>query len=526
MKTEKPTLVIAGAGSGKTTNMVKEILKYLPELEPHRFLAAITYTNAATNSIRERLSQYTKIPANVFVGTTYAFFNKFLVLPYGSLLPKVTEDKKDKKENTIKEYFIATDKIFFELDDKKVLEILTGRHPDWNRKNAQQKQVLEYAFTNQLVRQGKIPFDKIASIASYLICDYQIVREKVGSRLQFLFVDEFQDTDNQQFKVFDEIRKSKKTKIYKVGDAEQFISNYSAGFKDFSKIPILQHKQKYEVEEKRDNNRCSSQITTFINNFNTQLQQEARFSTVEKNGVFFISQTDLLQISNTFKDKTEIWRDEPDFKRFYLAFENKAFDSVSGLIKISNESKKSYHLLSEVILIITKIVGFNSKQICEKYNINIIQLRTLAIKLWKKEFANFDEFKTYFERDLAFQISTEKHFDAEKFFSELQNLKIIPKNQQHTDYTTTIHKSKGLEATCVLVVARDNNELEKWLENNHTNRVAVQYNQKNKKKAFEDHYRLGFVAFSRAKMALYIACLQQINEANKKKLESLNVQFV
>jgi len=532
LKAEKPTLVIAGAGSGKTTNMVREIVKCLPELEPHRFLAAITYTNAATNSIKERLSKHTKIPANVFVGTTYSFFNKFLVLPYGSLLPKVT---KDRKKGTRREDFIAKDKMFFELDDKRVTDILISRHSDWKRKDAQQKQMLEYAFINQLVRQGKIPFDKIASIASYLINDYQIIRERVGNRIQFLFVDEFQDANNQQFQVFDAIRKSKQTKIYKVGDAEQFISNFSAGFKDFTKIPIIQHKTKYNVEEKKDNNRCSSQITTFINNFNTQLQQEARFSTVEKNGVFFIAQTNLTQISSIFKNKTEIWKDEPDFKRFYLAFENKEFDSVAsvlGLIKISNESKKSFHLLSEVILIITKIVGLNSKQICEKYNINTIQLRTLAIKLWKRDFTDFSGFKTYFEQDLALHISEEANFDAKKFFEELQALKVIPNNQLQKEYTTSIHKSKGLEATCVLVVARDNDELEKWLEDDHPIRVAVQIKQKRKKsdkdkeKAFEDHYRLGFVAFSRAKMALHIACLDELSNSNKSKLECLGVTII
>lgn len=525
MKAEKPTLVIAGAGSGKTTNMVKEIVKCLPDLEPHKFLAAITYTNAATNSIKERLSQHIKIPSNVFVGTTYAFFNKFLVLPYGSLLPKVTEDKK----KVTREDFIANDKIFFELDDKRVTDILISMHSDWNRKDAQQKRMMEYAFTNQLVRQGKIPFDKIASIASYLIYDYQIVRERVGNRLQFLFVDEFQDANNQQFQVFNEIRKSKKTKIYKVGDAEQFISNFSAGFKDFSKIPIVHERTKYKVVEKKDNNRCSSQIVTFINNFNTQLQQEARFSTVEKNGVFFIHRTDLFEISSIFKSKTQIWEDEPCFKRFYLAFENKQFDrvvSVLGLIKISNDSKKSYHLISEVILIITKIVGLNSKQICERYNINTIQLRTLAIKLLKRHFTDFSDFKTYFEQDIALHISKEKSFDANKFFEELQALKVIPNNQLQTEYTTSIHKSKGLEATCVLVVAKDNNELEKWLENNHINRVAVQYSKKNKEKAFEDHYRLGFVAFSRAKMALHIACLEDLSNSNKSKLECLGVKII
>lgn len=42
------TLVIAGPGAGKTTNMVVEIINCLPYLAPSRFMAVITYTNAAT----------------------------------------------------------------------------------------------------------------------------------------------------------------------------------------------------------------------------------------------------------------------------------------------------------------------------------------------------------------------------------------------------------------------------------------------------------------------------------------------
>ena len=51
----KPTLVIVGPGAGKTTKMVDYIAAEIPHLEPHRILAAITYTNSATDSIRSKL---------------------------------------------------------------------------------------------------------------------------------------------------------------------------------------------------------------------------------------------------------------------------------------------------------------------------------------------------------------------------------------------------------------------------------------------------------------------------------------
>jgi len=51
-----PRLIIAGAGSGKTTDMVEEIMSALPSLNRNRVLATITYTNSAADTIKERLA--------------------------------------------------------------------------------------------------------------------------------------------------------------------------------------------------------------------------------------------------------------------------------------------------------------------------------------------------------------------------------------------------------------------------------------------------------------------------------------
>lgn len=522
MKSVKPKLEVAGAGSGKTTRMVDRIVGCIPNLEPHRFLVAITYTNAATNSIKEKLSQKTKIPPNVFVGTTYAFFNKFLVLPYSTIVPKITVDK---KKNLTTESYIALDKLFFELNENKLKKILKANNPNWTKKTPQEKQMAENVFIRNLIKKGKIPFDKIVSIASYLIQDNKVIRDIVGQRIQYLFVDEFQDANNQQFVVFDEIRKAKKTVIYKVGDAEQFIHNFRANLKEFNKIPIIQHKDKYEVETVNINNRCSNQITTFINKFNTQLQQEAKFSTVEKKGVFFIDNTDLTTIANIFRTNTTVWETEPNFKRFYLAFENDQYNSISnsfGLIKISNDSKKAHNILSEVLQIIFKMEGCSQKELCEKYSINTIQLRTLAVKLWKKTFSSIDEFKLYFTNELKLSI-VDDYVDVDEQYKYLDELKRKSSDQKHSEFTTSIHKSKGLEATCVLVVAKSNDELSKWLETDFLKRNEIQHKKDGKIKQFDDTCRLGFVAFSRAKTALHIACLENLVESNKEKLRQLNI---
>lgn len=101
------TLVIAGPGAGKTTNMVREIYQCLPELTPNRYMAVITYTNAATEKIKTRLTELIKIPENVFIGTIHSFLYRFILNPYGRLYGILPAD-----------YYIVGDIDFSFLDER------------------------------------------------------------------------------------------------------------------------------------------------------------------------------------------------------------------------------------------------------------------------------------------------------------------------------------------------------------------------------------------------------------------------
>jgi DNA helicase II / ATP-dependent DNA helicase PcrA len=57
-------IIIAGAGAGKTHKLKEEVLKCLPDLEPCYHCSVITFTNAATEELRKRLSQEVKITPN------------------------------------------------------------------------------------------------------------------------------------------------------------------------------------------------------------------------------------------------------------------------------------------------------------------------------------------------------------------------------------------------------------------------------------------------------------------------------
>ena len=76
------TVVIAGPGAGKTHNMVNRVLIALNALKTNRFCCVITYTNAATDEIRNRISNKIDIPPNLFIGTIHSFLNQFFIIPF------------------------------------------------------------------------------------------------------------------------------------------------------------------------------------------------------------------------------------------------------------------------------------------------------------------------------------------------------------------------------------------------------------------------------------------------------------
>jgi DNA helicase-2/ATP-dependent DNA helicase PcrA len=65
----------------------------------------------------------------------------------------------------------------------------------------------------------------------------------------------------------------------------------------------------------------------------------------------------------------------------------------------------------------------------------------------------------------------------------------------------TIHKSKGIEADCVLVLASSESQLFKWLE----------MNGEDMKSETDEDYRLGYVALTRARKVLILCCLKEID---------------
>src|SRR5699024_10850688 len=181
-------------------------------------------------------------------------------------------------------------------------------------------------------------------------------------------------------------------------------------------------------------------------------------------------------------------------------------------------------------MIICRILRKTKSQIMDELHINRLIFRELCLSLI--EFIKINPSATrnellkkickLFDQDIVALTEVPKgtQFKISKDTEELKTFVLSEQNKIHNqnemECFMTIHKSKGLQADAVLVVAKAENQLKKWLESDEKVRMSDKI----------DMCRLGYVAFSRAKEYLCIACLENISDLTKGDLCTLGVKPV
>ncbi|MHB9094504.1 MAG: UvrD-helicase domain-containing protein, partial [Eubacteriales bacterium] len=350
------------------------------------------------------------------------------------------------------------------------------------------------------------------------------VRQIVGTRLHTIFVDEYQDATTAQHKIFDEIRKEGKTRIYCVGDPEQFILGFTYVGKQkpkYDKLPIF---QLASIAEKRDissNHRSTQKIVEFINNFNSFVKQQSD-DQPEGISVHFLGETKLDRIVETFNKLCTEYGFSGGSKH-YLAHESKTYLSVAkqySLVSGSNESTKFYKIISDVSEVICELLCKSRNRLLKETGLELLRYRRVCLKLLEILRDDMEHGTERFITELCSTFGVNRNKLPLKHDEIIESLRIrikdLSRKNSDKDIYLTIHKSKGLEAEAVLAVAKNNSQLEKWLETEPEKRV----------KDTSDQCRIGFVAFSRAQNFLCTACLEPIKVELLTKLQSLHVKII
>jgi len=276
-KVEGALLILAGAGSGKTRTITYRIAHMIDEIgiSPYKILA-VTFTNKAAKEMKERVESLVGEDAKRVMISTFHSFGLRLLRVYGDRLGYNanftiydTDDQKRVAKNIMKD-LVVKDK---NLKEGLVASIISklkedGISPDeyetTEKYNDNGKIVAEVyrRYNSVLKNNNAMDFSDILVNTDRLL-DIPDVLDKVQEKFRYIMVDEYQDTNNIQYKIVNKIAK-KYGNICVVGDENQSIY----GFRGANIQNILDFEKDYPnatVVKLEENYRSTSVILDAAN---------------------------------------------------------------------------------------------------------------------------------------------------------------------------------------------------------------------------------------------------------------------
>lgn len=238
--TEGPLLILAGAGSGKTTVLVNRIA-YILELglcKPWQILA-ITFTNKAAAELKERICNRVEVGGNDIWAATFHSTCARILRRYGDRIGYSnhftvydTDDsrrlmKEILKQLNIDEKFLPHKSVLSEISKAKD----KMQTPEDLKKNAGfDSRLLSVAkayemYQNRLKTGDAMDFDDLLSNTVQLFLTCPDVLEYYQNLFKYIMVDEYQDTNRVQYK-FVSLLAQKSNNICVVGDDDQSIYKF------------------------------------------------------------------------------------------------------------------------------------------------------------------------------------------------------------------------------------------------------------------------------------------------------------
>lgn len=203
-------LLKACPGSGKTRTLTYK-LAYLVKkyIASQKLNIAITYTNRAADEIKERLERIEISENKVWVGTIHQFCLEFIIRPYTMYHKRLR-----KGYHIIDEY--VTKQYIEEIIEELGIDIGYSKPFEY-------PEIVE-KYQKKLLDEKEIDFNDILSISFDLISDKKFIAENISGIIRTILVDEYQDTNELQYKILSSIvRADKKIQVTFVGDTDQAI---------------------------------------------------------------------------------------------------------------------------------------------------------------------------------------------------------------------------------------------------------------------------------------------------------------
>jgi DNA helicase-2/ATP-dependent DNA helicase PcrA len=247
--TDGPTMVIAGAGSGKTRVLTVRIAHLMAAkgVDPFRILA-LTFTNKAAKEMKERIgkivgAQGSTDARNLWMGTFHSVFARILRAEADKLgYPKDftiydTDDSRSVIKGILKEWqlddklykpnqvhariSIAKNNLIGPLEYLANTELMAGDASVGREKMGE----IYRAYAMKCFRAGAMDFDDLLFNTNILFRDHPETMLKYQQRFQYLLVDEYQDTNLVQYNIVKTLA-ARHENLTVVGDDSQSIYSF------------------------------------------------------------------------------------------------------------------------------------------------------------------------------------------------------------------------------------------------------------------------------------------------------------
>ena len=239
-----PALVIAGAGSGKTRVLVYKLLYLLDSGYHPAGLMALTFTNKAAREMQARISQHVgSVARQIHMGTFHSIFGKIL-RQHAQLLGYTpdfsiynTNDSRSRIKAIIKQLGLD-DKVYkpnvvhnriSSAKNRLITASAYASYSDFIKYDAKSGLPKLYEvylhYESELKRANAMDFDDLLLQINILFRQHPDVLKLWQERIDYLLIDEYQDTNFAQYMIARQLMQDKGA-IFVVGDDAQSIYSF------------------------------------------------------------------------------------------------------------------------------------------------------------------------------------------------------------------------------------------------------------------------------------------------------------
>ena len=240
-----PSLVIAGAGSGKTRVLTYKIAYLLQQGVKPWSIMALTFTNKAAREMKERIGKLVgqELAQHLYMGTFHSIFSRILraeAQHIGFTNNFTIYDESDSRSliKTIVKEMGLDEKVYKPASvhsrismAKNNLMSAENYARDKELYQADQRAKMPrvgdifFTYVQRCQQANAMDFDDLLTLTFKLFQEHEDIRKKYADRFDFLLVDEYQDTNHAQMCIVMQLCKEKE-RVCAVGDDSQSIYSF------------------------------------------------------------------------------------------------------------------------------------------------------------------------------------------------------------------------------------------------------------------------------------------------------------